>query len=144
MTKPRPLRTTDTTLPPPERVRDAILDLARQGGPILREVISSTFEGRPITIGKPPLSSEHERDLAKTIRGMKRASLSPQQVREFLHLYVRDCPTRPRRVADSPYEEETWFAQNARLIDACIALYFPDRRRAPKKSGGRRPPPSAK
>ena len=136
MTKPRPLRTTDTTLPPPEGFRDAILDLARQGGPILREVISSAIDGRPITIGKPPLPPEHERNLAKTIRGMKRAGFSPQQVPEYLKLYVRDCPTRPRRVADSPYEEETWCAQNARLIDACIATTFRSRASRKKPSQG--------
>ncbi len=68
MTKPTPLRTTDTTLPPPQCVHAAIIALARQGGPILREIVSSAIEGRPITIGKPPLAAEHERDIAETVR----------------------------------------------------------------------------
>ncbi len=66
---------------------------------------------------------------------MKRARIPRREIREILMGYIRECKTPPPGVADSLYAEETWFAQNARLIDACIAFpsataTAPPRRRA--------------
>jgi hypothetical protein len=111
---------------PTPRIRDSVVKLMIKRQAIGRELVTWDVFGHPVCLGDLLLKSDLVFDLFGMVRTLKESGMPREAIHERLMRHVRESRTDDLNALSSIHREESWYAQNARLIAALLSYHFRD------------------